>query len=67
MSFEDTKGFYERRHKELRSKGVYGSIGTYHIYDEEGNLVTKNKEGAVQQTLVIPSYRAPSLEELDIM
>ena len=67
MSSEKFREFYEKRHKELHSKGVHGSIGTYHIYDDEGNLVTKNKEGTIQQTLVIPSYRSPSLEELDIM
>ena len=67
MSAEEFREFYAKRHKELRSKGENGAIGTYHIYDEEGNLITKNKEGAIQQTLVIPSYRPPSLEEMDVM
>ena len=67
MSATALRTFYEKRHKELRSKGAHGSIGTYHIYDEEGNLITKNQEGAIQETLVNPSYRPPSLEELSIM
>jgi ribA/ribD-fused uncharacterized protein len=64
---EALRTFYEKRHKELRSDATLGSIGTYHIYDDEGNLVTKNSEGVIQETLVIPAYRPPSLEELEIM
>jgi ribA/ribD-fused uncharacterized protein len=67
MSSDDFKAFYTARHKELLAKGYKGGIGSFHIYDEEGNLVTKNKQGEVQQTLVIPSYRPLSLEEVDVM
>ncbi len=67
MSSEDFKAFYTYRHKELLAKGYKGGIGAFHIYDEDGNLVTKNKQGEVQQTLTIPSYRPLSLEEVDVM
>jgi len=67
MSTEDVKAFYTKRHKELLAKGYKGGIATLHIYDDDGNLVTKNKEGEIQQTLVIPSYRPLSLEENDEM
>ncbi len=59
--------FYKKRQSELRSKPGMGGSGEYYIYDEDGNLVTKDKEGAVKQTLVIPSYRPLSFEERDIM
>jgi ribA/ribD-fused uncharacterized protein len=67
MSSEALKEFYAKRSKELLAKKGKGGIGTYHIYDEEGNLVTKNKEGGIQQTVTIPSYRPLSLEEMAIM
>ena len=67
MSVEDFKEFYHGRHRELLAKGEKGGKGTFHIYDEEGNLVIKNKEGEIQKTIVIPSYRPLSFEEFDEM
>lgn len=67
MSLDDFKAFYAKRDKELKGKNGKGGIGTYYIYDEEGNLITKDKDGAIIETLVIPSYRPLSFEERDIM
>jgi len=59
--------FYKKRHMELRSKAGMGGTGVYHSYDEDGNLITKDKENVIKQTLVIPTYRPLSFEERDIM
>ena len=67
MSLDEFKAFYAKREKELKGKGNKGGIGTNYIYDEEGNLITKDKDGAIIETLVIPSYRPLSFEERDIM
>lgn len=67
MSLDDFKSFYSKRDKELKGKNGKGGIGTYYIYDEDGNLISKDKEGAITETLVIPSYRPLSFEERDIM
>jgi ribA/ribD-fused uncharacterized protein len=67
MSSEALKEFYANRKKELLGKKGRGGIGIYYIYDKEGNLVTRNKEGAIQQTVTLPSYRPLSLEEVAIM
>lgn len=67
MSSEILAAFYEKRDKELRAKNGKGAIGTYHIYDDEGNLISKNKEGRILETTTLPSYRPLSLEEVAIM
>lgn len=67
MSSEALKEFYAKRSKELLGRMGKGGIGTYYIYDDDGNLVTKNKEGVIQQTLTLPSYRPLTLEEIEIM
>lgn len=67
MSSEALKEFYAKRSKELLAKKGKGGIGVYHIYDNEGNLITKDKEGTIQQTITLPSYRPLSLEEVAIM
>lgn len=67
MSLDEFKAFYAKRSKELKGKDGKGGIGTYSIYDDEGNLITKDKDGAIIETLVIPSYRPLSFEERDIM
>ena len=36
-------------------------------YDEEGNLIQKNKAGTVIQTISLPLYRPPTYEEYDVM
>jgi ribA/ribD-fused uncharacterized protein len=59
--------FYKKRESELLSKPAMGGSGVLYTYDEEGNLVTKDKTGAIKGTLVIPSYHPVSLEERDIM
>jgi len=59
--------FYKKRQTELLSKPTLGGKGILYGYDDDGNLVTKDKEGAIKQTLVIPTYRPVSLEEHDIM
>ena len=59
--------FYKKRQTELLSKPNLGGKGVLYSYDDDGNLVTKDKEGAIKQTLTIPTYRPVSLEEHDIM
>ncbi len=58
--------FYANRSKEL-GKGLTDTKAMYHIHDDQGNLVTRTKTGGVAGTIVIPSYRPPSLEELDAL
>jgi ribA/ribD-fused uncharacterized protein len=36
-------------------------------YDDDGNLIEKNKEGTVIKTITLPNYRRPTLEEYDEM
>jgi ribA/ribD-fused uncharacterized protein len=36
-------------------------------YDEDGNLIQKNKEGTVIKTIALPNYRRPTYEEYDEM
>lgn len=57
MSTDELKAFYKARAKKP----------DLFTYDAEGNLVELNKEGAVQKTIPLPEYRAPSLEEVDEM
>lgn len=36
-------------------------------YDEDGNLIEKNREGTVIKTIPLPTYRPPTFEEFDEM
>lgn len=57
MSREELQQFYKGKQEKPR---FYG-------YDEEGNLIQKNKEGAVVKTIPLPLYRFPTYEEYDVM
>jgi len=57
MSHEELKQFYEGAKKKPR---LYG-------YDEDGNLIQKNKEGGIVKTIPLPVYRVPTYEEYDVM
>ena len=57
MSNEERKQFYRARSQKPK---LYG-------YDDEGNLVEKNKEGTVLKTIPLPTYRPPTFEEYDAM
>ena len=49
--------FYKGKQKK---SNLYG-------YDDDGNLVERNKDGEVIKTISIPSYRPPTFEEFDEM
>jgi len=53
--------FYENRKKELIAQKT--RVATQHVYDEEGHLVTKNKDGSVESVITLPTYAPPSLED----
>ncbi len=36
-------------------------------YDDDGNLVEKNKDGSIKNIITLPKYRPPTFEELDEM
>ena len=57
MSHEELKQFYKGKQEKPR---FYG-------YDEEGNLIQKNKDGGIVKTIPLPVYRSPTYEEHDIM
>jgi ribA/ribD-fused uncharacterized protein len=57
MSAEELKRFYKAR---VKKPDLY-------TYDDDGNLVELNKEGAVVKTIPLPDYRVPSYEEFDEM
>jgi ribA/ribD-fused uncharacterized protein len=57
MSAEELKTFYIGR---ARKPDLF-------TYDEEGNLVERNREGNIIKTLALPDYRVPTYEEFDIM
>jgi len=57
MSHEELKQFYKGKQEKPR---FYG-------YDEEGNLIQKNKDGGIVKTIPLPVYRSPTYEECDIM
>lgn len=64
---EALQSFYKGRQTELRSKPELGGKAVYHIYEDDGNLVIKGKDGAVKANLTVPKYRPVSYEERDIM
>ena len=57
ISKEKLQRFYEGMEKNPK---LYG-------YDDDGNLVQKDREGKVVQTLALPVYRFPTFEEYDAM
>jgi ribA/ribD-fused uncharacterized protein len=57
MSAEELKAFYNGRAKKPE----------LFDYDEDGNLVERNKEGNVIKTIPLPDYRVPTYEEFDTM
>jgi len=62
---DSKRAFYENRKKELLAQKTL--VATQHVYDEEGNLVTKNKEGSVEGVITLPTYVPPSLEDVEAM
>ena len=57
MSAEELKRFYKAK---VKKPDLYG-------YDDNGNLIELNKEGAVIKTIPLPEYRRPTDEEYDEM
>ena len=57
MSAEELKRFYKAK---AGKPSLYG-------YDDDGNLIELNKEGAVIKTIPLPNYRHPTDEEYDEM
>ena len=57
VSSEQLRRFYKSREKKPN----------LYTYDDDGNLVEKDKEGKITKTLQLPSYREPTYEERDIM
>jgi len=56
---EELKKFYKA--KSHPKKGIlYG-------YDDDGNLVERNKDGGIVKTIPLPTYRPLTLEEIDEM
>ena len=57
MSAEELKRFYKAKAKK---PDLYG-------YDDDGNLIELNRDGAVIKTIPLPTYRRPTDEEYDEM
>jgi ribA/ribD-fused uncharacterized protein len=57
VSSEQLRRFYKSREKKPN----------LFTYDDEGNLVEKDKEGKLLKIIQLPSYREPTYEERDIM
>ena len=55
MSEFELKRYYKEKAKK---PALYG-------YDEDGNLIEKNREGTVIKTIPLPTYRPPTFEEYD--
>ena len=56
---EELKKFYKA--KSHPTKGIL------YDYDDDGNLIERNKEGATIKTIPLPQYRPPTMEEFDEM
>lgn len=56
---DELKHFYKAKEKS-KQINQYG-------YDDDGNLVERNKEGTVIKTILLPNYRKPTYEEYDEM
>lgn len=57
MSEFELKRYYKEKAKKPSQYG----------YDEDGNLIEKNREGTVIKTIPLPTYRPPTFEEYDEM
>lgn len=57
MSTDELAKFYKKREN---NPTLFG-------YDDNGNLIELNKEGAVVKTIPLPDYRSPTFEEFDEM
>jgi ribA/ribD-fused uncharacterized protein len=57
MSESELKRYYKEKAKKP----------SQYDYDEDGNLIEKNREGAVIKTIPLPTYRPPTFEEFDVM
>lgn len=53
----------ERFYRSRAAAGIDGAYG----YDNDGNLVERDRKGAVVKTITLPTYRHPTDEELDVM
>jgi ribA/ribD-fused uncharacterized protein len=63
---EVLKTFYKARDKLLeKDEKKLGSL--LFDYDDDGNLVEKNKDGGIVKTISLPNYRPLSFEEFDEM
>jgi hypothetical protein len=54
---KELKDFYKKRTKQP----------SLYTYDDEGNLIILNTDGAVTKTINLPTYRRPTYEEIDEM
>jgi ribA/ribD-fused uncharacterized protein len=57
VSTNDLRRFYKQREK---NPNLF-------TYDDEGDLIERNKEGAVIKTLPLPHYRKPTADELELL
>lgn len=57
MSESELKRYYKEKAKKP----------TLYDYDNDGNLIEKNREGAIIKTIALPTYRPPTFEEYDEM
>jgi ribA/ribD-fused uncharacterized protein len=57
MSESELKRYYKMKAKKPEQ----------YTYDDDGNLIEKNREGAVTKTIPLPTYRPPTMEEYDEM
>jgi len=55
----DLQTFYKKKAKS-KKEGEYD-------YDDHGNLIVRDREGAVKHTIALPTYRPPNLEEIKQM
>ena len=57
MSAEELKRFYKAK---VKKPDLF-------TYDDDGNLIELNKDGAILKTISLPDYRPPTFEEFDEM
>ena len=57
VSTNDLRRFYKQREKKP----------DLFTYDDEGDLIERNKEGAIIKTLPLPYYRKPTMDEIQIL
>jgi hypothetical protein len=56
-SLDELRKFYKFRSKKP----------DLYTYDDNGDLIIKDKDGSIKKTITLPSYRPPTFEELDAM